>query len=301
MLLWIDIETTGLDASTHKVLEVAAIATADDLTEVARFQAVTDEASKIALKDAPAGAMHVKSGLWLESACFEPNPTDQGKKDVRRVDRALAAFISDNCGAEPVQLAGSTVGFDRKFLERHFPRTTELLHYRSIDVTTLHELARRLWPEIHCRPEGEPAHRAMADVESSLECARKYAMAIGAWRAIATTPIAVQVPDPIPADLQAKLEHMETYRTLNPIQIMSSRVNEQDLTQHVLKCEPTGPAFHGLRALVNLPATQLSKALRTEDVAAALAWIRTYVENDSLTSVKSLSEVYVEAANEVLP
>lgn len=268
MLLWIDLETTGLDASKDKILEVAAIMTTDDLIEVGRFHAVTSEASRMALGSLKpeVQCMHLDNGLWFESARTTGDAAKDNERVVSAIDDRLAKFVASHANRTQPQLAGSTVGFDRGFLKACMPRTHEAIHYRNLDVTTLHEITRRLWPEIHCGPDGDPRHRAMNDIESSLECARKYATAIGAWRTIAID-------------------------VANPVVVIQAPVNDSDLTKRLLEMDalrsvsrpiildstppaPAEDALRGLRAIAALPPSQLSKPLRTEDVAAAIAWIR---------------------------
>jgi oligoribonuclease (3'-5' exoribonuclease) len=72
-------------------------------------------------------------------------------------------------------LAGSTIGFDRRWLRHHMPRLEELFNYRSIDVSTLTELAKRWAPAIYeGRPKAGKAHRALADVRESIAYLKYY-------------------------------------------------------------------------------------------------------------------------------
>lgn len=196
MLIWIDLETTGLDPRTCDVLEVACIATNDSLTEQARFERVVySPLADVALRqrtdfrrptdpyiDPVVWEMHSANGLWRESRHGE---------NIATVDRDLAEFIEKYATSErvrtdpvtgegtrvldPPQLAGSTVSFDRSFLEKHAPLSAARLHYRSLDVSSLNEVARRFWlPTYDARPRGASAHRAMADISASIECLRHY-------------------------------------------------------------------------------------------------------------------------------
>ena len=193
MLVFLDLETTGLDASEDKILEVAVIVTDDQLKEVARFEAVTDEARHIRFVDEVGKKwpdpyvrkMHHENGLWGASIA--------STQSLYAVKIALAAFIREHAVrteerpdhpnfGKPIlpQLAGNTVSFDRGFIERHMPEVAKLIHYRHLDVTSVNELARRAWAPIYsARPNNqEAAHRAMADIEESLRVARYYAQAL---------------------------------------------------------------------------------------------------------------------------
>ena len=59
-----------------------------------------------------------------------------------------------------VPLCGNSIGTDRRFLSAQLPEVEEFLHYRSIDVSTLKELARRWYPEAYeSAPKKAGGHR----------------------------------------------------------------------------------------------------------------------------------------------
>ncbi len=74
-------------------------------------------------------------------------------------------------------LAGSNVGFDRRFITEHMPDLGKCYHYRNCDVSTVTELARRWAPEVYKnRPKAEKgaAHRGLADVRESIESLKYF-------------------------------------------------------------------------------------------------------------------------------
>ena len=72
-------------------------------------------------------------------------------------------------------LCGNSIGTDRRFLAKQLPEVEEFLHYRSIDVSTLKELARRWYPDAYAAaPEKAGGHRALDDIRESLEELRYY-------------------------------------------------------------------------------------------------------------------------------
>lgn len=208
MIVFLDLETTGLRADKHSVLEVAALVVTDDLiTEVARFHRVvqTTHISFYEL-DEVVRDMHTKNGLWAETqnpSSFDRierngpsgygtyhNQIEGGCYHKREVDRELAEFIRTHAvklgkndkGAITIdrpQLAGNSIHFDRGFMKVHLPQAEAELHYRMIDVSSMDELARRVWKATHdARPKANDAHRAMSDVERSLALTRYYACAL---------------------------------------------------------------------------------------------------------------------------
>lgn len=185
MLVWIDTETTGLKPNGCRLLEVACIITDDVLIEVARRSWVTAEALEITPTewrgiDQYVREMHRKNGLWGESIALGL------PKHV--VDEELAAFIVEHAPAivnekgraiKPT-LAGSTVSFDRGFLDVHAPNAAAVLGYRNIDVSSILEMSMRVWPRAHLpKPDDKDIpHRAMPDIEWSVNSARHYARAL---------------------------------------------------------------------------------------------------------------------------
>ena len=72
-----------------------------------------------------------------------------------------------------VPLCGNSIGTDRRFLAAYLPEIEDFLHYRSVDVSTVKELARRWYPEVvagaaqgrHApRPRRHPRERRRAAV-----------------------------------------------------------------------------------------------------------------------------------------
>lgn len=210
MLVWIDLETTGLAATQERVLEVACIITDDALVEIARFQRVTAEAKHHDLSkvDPYVLQMHVANGLWNESLLAPEDSGDVAKPacGIKHVDVALFDFIygtirrlqnlpgddadktmRDHVGEKKgPQLAGSTISFDRAFMQVHLPLSHALLSYRNLDVSSFNEIAKRRWPSLFdTRPRTAPEsrHRALDDILDSLAVMRHYDRAFG--RAIA--------------------------------------------------------------------------------------------------------------------
>lgn len=175
MLIWIDTETTGLDPETDELLEIALVVTDDDLHEVARFRSVLKQENfqPSALDDFVL-EMHVKSGLIddLKKAEFT----------VEEIEDLLVDFLSTQYGEYELKttpLAGSSVGFDRAFLKVQMPRLEQLLSYRTVDVSSIKELANRWNRPLQKKRKKEMsgngiAHRALDDILYSIEETRYY-------------------------------------------------------------------------------------------------------------------------------
>jgi len=172
MLIWIDLETTGLDPQQGAILELACVVTQDDLTEVGRREWITDAARDVDFRTlAPAVQDMHGSGLWCLSLRSDVCTAD--------VDAQLHEFLRQS-GAVGAPIAGNTIRFDREFMRRHLPRSFADLHYRDLNVSTLIEVARRFWPEVEkTRPTRAAPHRAMADVLASIDLLRFYLAQVG--------------------------------------------------------------------------------------------------------------------------
>ena len=115
--------------------------------------------------------MHEKSGLTKE--------LDLGITLEEAEERVLA-YIKEHCpdGSRP-PLAGNTVATDRAFLARDMPNLESFLHYRIVDVSSIKELSRRWFPRAYFQaPAKRGNHRALADIQESIEELRYYREAV---------------------------------------------------------------------------------------------------------------------------
>ncbi|WP_225733189.1 oligoribonuclease [Pseudoclavibacter sp. CFCC 13796] len=162
-IIWIDCEMTGLDLHRDALIEIAVIATDENLN-------VCDAGIDLIIKpsaDALAGMndfvrnMHTESGLLDE--------LDDGISLAEANDQVMAYVKKHAPRPQANPLAGNSIGTDRGFLARDLPELDEHLSYRNIDVSSLKELARRWFPRAYYHsPEKHGGHRAMADIIESI-------------------------------------------------------------------------------------------------------------------------------------
>jgi oligoribonuclease len=170
VLVWMDLEMTGLDPATDVIVEVATLVTDDELGIIAEGPDLVIHQPEEALEsmDPIVVEMHTKSGL-LEAIRASP---------ISLVDAGAATleFIRTHA-PEPrsVPLCGNSIGTDRRFLARYLPEIEAHLHYRSIDVSSVKELVRRWYPKIaQGRPQKVGQHRALDDIRESIDELRYY-------------------------------------------------------------------------------------------------------------------------------
>lgn len=170
VLVWMDLEMTGLDPRRHCIVEIATIITDNDLEIVAEGPDLvvhaTDE--QLAEMDDFVTNMHSKSGLLEQITASEISLEDAGAQTLE--------FIKEHVPtAGAVPLCGNSIGTDRRFLDAYLPDIENHLHYRSIDVSTIKELARRWDPKIAKGiPQKETTHRALDDIRESIIELRHY-------------------------------------------------------------------------------------------------------------------------------
>lgn len=172
-LVWIDCEMTGLDLRADALIEVAALVTDFELNVLGEGLDVVIKPSQESLDQMIefVRSMHEKSGLLDELA----HGTTLAEAEEQVLD-----YIRQHCpeGSRP-PLAGNTVATDRAFLARDMPGLESFLHYRIVDVSSIKELSRRWYPRAYfAAPTKRGNHRALADIQESIEELRYYREAV---------------------------------------------------------------------------------------------------------------------------
>ena len=168
VLVWIDMEMTGLDPDVDAILEIASLVTDNDLTVIAEgpVLAIRQGEELLAGMDAWNVEHHTASGL-VERVRRSP-------VNVTEAEALTLAFIQRHAERHAVPLCGNTVWQDRRFLKRYMPTLEDWLHYRIVDVSTVKELARRWKPELAARFTKRNTHRALDDIRESVAELKHY-------------------------------------------------------------------------------------------------------------------------------
>ena len=172
-LVWIDCEMTGLDIVADALIEVAALVTDFDLNVLGDGIdiVIKPPAEAVEQMDPYVRTMHERSGLLDE--------LDAGLT-LADAEAQVLAYIRQHCtdGSRP-PLAGNTVATDRSFLNRDMGTLEAFLHYRIVDVSSIKELSRRWFPRAYFHaPAKRGNHRALADIQESIEELRYYREAV---------------------------------------------------------------------------------------------------------------------------
>ena len=170
MLVWMDLEMTGLDHTSDVIVEIATLVTDDELNIVAEGpDIVVHQPDDVLQKMDPFVVdMHTRSGLL-----------DQIRASTTSLEEAGAmtlAFIREHVPEKrTVPLCGNSIGTDRRFLAAYLSEIEEYLHYRSVDVSSVKELVRRWYPDVLTQRGWKAGtHRALDDIRESVSEMRLY-------------------------------------------------------------------------------------------------------------------------------
>jgi oligoribonuclease len=179
-ILWLDLETTGNDVFDD-IIELGAVLTDQELEEVSSFHRVYRTTRAVSEIDEYVFKMHVDNGLWLDSI----NATDWAATERSQADilEWLGKAGALKGGAKSLPLAGSgTSHFDRRYIERVWPKLAKRLTYWNLDIGVVRRFFRQwVGPEVwkayfQLSEEGvDPKnHRALDDVRQHIQEARDF-------------------------------------------------------------------------------------------------------------------------------
>lgn len=167
-LIWVDMEMTGLDPDTDKIIEVAVV--------------ITDMQLNI-LAEGPVFAIHQPDAIldkmdnWNKGTHGRSGLIDRVKASTvteADAEKALVEFLKVFVPAGKSPMCGNTICQDRRFMVRGMPKLEAFFHYRNLDVSTLKELCRRWKPELASGFKKHQKHTALADIIESIEELKYY-------------------------------------------------------------------------------------------------------------------------------
>ena len=163
-LIWVDCEMTGLDIKNDALVEIAVLVTDAQLNVLGEGVELIIKCSQEKLDGMNdfVREMHTSSGLITEI------PNGVSAADAETAILEYLAKYAPDAGKSP--LAGNSVYVDRAFIARDLPALNAYLHYRTVDVSSIKELARRWYPRVYfAAPKKTGNHRALGDIRDSID------------------------------------------------------------------------------------------------------------------------------------
>jgi oligoribonuclease len=164
-LLWTDIETTGLDHDADKILQIASVLTNIDLSVRFVFPETTiyHDDETLSKMDTWCKETHTRSGLVMK--------VRHSQTSLKDAEDTLLHFLNHHIAVnDVVYIAGNSVHFDKRFIDRHMPRLSARLRYRILDVSSLSLVFDNLFPYFKSlKPEKRYCHTAEADILESID------------------------------------------------------------------------------------------------------------------------------------
>jgi oligoribonuclease len=167
-LVWVDMEMTGLEPDTDRIIEVAVVVTDMHLNILAEGPVMVVHQSDAVLDgmDAWNKGTHGRSGLIDKVKASTVTEAE--------AEEELIKFMKQWVPKGKAPMCGNTIGQDRRFMVRYMPKLEAYFHYRNIDVSTLKELGKRWKPEMVSGFKKHQMHTAMADIIESIEELKYY-------------------------------------------------------------------------------------------------------------------------------
>lgn len=164
-LLWIDLEMTGLNPLKDRIIEVGVIVTDWNFNELAVFETVIHQPSRIMAKmDEWNTTQHGKSGLTTK--------VKESRISEKSAEREVISIVKEHFPKDvPILLAGNSIHMDRRFIIARWPKLDALLHYRMLDVSAWKVVFEGKFGKKFAKPD---SHRALEDIRGSIEELRYY-------------------------------------------------------------------------------------------------------------------------------
>ncbi len=167
-LVWLDLETTGIDVESCVILEIATIITDKDLEVLAEgpSRVIHQPERVLGRAEEWAAKQHARSGLVDEVRA--------SRITLAQAEEETLEFLKQYCVRQQAPLCGNSICFDRRFLIEHMPNLDAFLSYRNVDVSSIKELVTRWYSGEKVIDDKVSRHRALDDIRESIEELRAY-------------------------------------------------------------------------------------------------------------------------------
>lgn len=171
-LLWMDLEMTGLNPRTDRILEVGVIITDFDFNELDSYEAVIYQEESVLEMMKKADWYEYTNGRRKKVGTVYDMATQNGLLDKIRsgrkekeVEKDIVKLINKNFDQLAI-LAGNSIHQDRRFIREWWPDVEKQLHYRMLDVSSFKVFMQGRFGQEFKKPD---QHRALEDIRGSIQ------------------------------------------------------------------------------------------------------------------------------------
>ena len=164
----LDLEMSGLDPDSERIIEVACFVVEADLTPVPGAEmclaVMPDDPGVLDSMDEWNTRTHGESGLVRR--------VREDGVSIKEAEDAVMKLLREHMTKGAI-IAGNSAHHDMRFIRREMPVVADFCTFRIIDVSSLKELLRRVAPN-GPRFYKKSDHTALADAKGSLDELRFY-------------------------------------------------------------------------------------------------------------------------------
>ena len=130
-LVWIDLEMSGLDPDSERIIEIATVVTDANLEEIKEGPnlVIKQPQEYIDGMDDWNINQHTNSGLI---DCLKVTNVSEAEAEKQTLE-----FLMKHVQRGKSPLCGNSISHDRRFLVRYMPELANFFHYRNIDVSSI--------------------------------------------------------------------------------------------------------------------------------------------------------------------
>ncbi|QJC38519.1 oligoribonuclease [Enterobacteriaceae endosymbiont of Donacia fulgens] len=169
LLIWLDLEMTGLNPNKDHIIEIAIVITNINLDIINKGIVIPIYQSNNILNymNSWCKNIHKKTGLIKR---IKNSKFNEKKAEIYILD-FLKYYIKPNT----TPLCGNSIYKDRIFLYNYMPKLEKYFHYRNIDISSIKELVKRWKPKIYSKlEEKKHQHNAYNDIYESINELKFY-------------------------------------------------------------------------------------------------------------------------------
>ena len=171
-IAWIDIETTGTNPQTDKILQIALIITDSKFNTIVEHEWIvrycfSDAVNMFVNADETVQEMHTKTGLW-EMLISEES---QSLEDVdQQLSQILTKIYNSNNGYQ-INIGGNSVHFDNSFIQQQMPLSAKHISHRVLDISAVLQYFRVVGNKVPL-PKHTVSHDALDDIQWTITQAK---------------------------------------------------------------------------------------------------------------------------------